>query len=716
MAQASLFSPVWYRVAELRPRIRPHARLHRQHFRGGRWFVLHDQANNRFYRFTPAAQVLIGLMDGRRTMQRIWELAGERLGDDLPTQDETVQLLAQLHAADMLYGDAVPDVIEVAERGRTQKRRRLMMAVRNPLSVRLPLLDPDRFLDATFWIVRPLFGPLGALIWLLVVLSGGTLALMHWPELTSNAYDRVLAAENLLLLALAYPLIKAVHELGHGYAVKRWGGEVHELGVMFMVLMPIPYVDASGAHAFQDKRQRMLVGGAGILVELFVAAVAMILWVLLEEGLTRALAFNVMLIGGVSTLLFNGNPLLRFDGYYVLADWIEIPNLGQRANRYLGYLCQRYLFGIETAESPVTAGGERRWFLAYALGSFVYRMAIMVGIALLVAGKLFFIGVLLALWALVMMLLLPLGKGLWYLISSPELERRRGRAFAAAAAVVVALLGPALLVPLPTATVTQGVVWLPESSHVRAPESGIVKAVLARAGAQVRPGETLVRLDDPILEARLAVAAAALHEARVRLAAAEVRDPLRAEIVREETARAAAALARLREQQANMTVASQEDGLFVPAEGSDLTGRFLAKGDLLGYVLEPGVPLLRIAVRQQDIQRVAETTRSVSVRFADDPSRGYPARVLRVTPQATREIPSRALAIQGGGAIPLDPSDAGGVKTMESLFVIDMQVEDGPVASAFGTRVYARFDHGREPLAAQAYRAVRQLFLREFDL
>jgi len=130
--------------------------------------------------------------------------------------------------------------------------------------------------------------------------------------------------------------VKALHELGHAYALKHWGGEVHELGLMFLVFLPVPYVDATGSASFGQKWQRALVGAAGIIVELLLSAIALFIWLNAEEGLVRAFAFNVMVIGGVSTVFFNGNPLLRFDGYYILSDLVEIPNLGDRSKRYLG--------------------------------------------------------------------------------------------------------------------------------------------------------------------------------------------------------------------------------------------------------------------------------------------------------------------------------------------------------------------------------------------
>ena len=171
-------------------------------------------------------------------------------------------------------------------------------------------------------------------------------------------------------------MVKVVHEFAHAYAVKLWGGEVHEMGIMLLVLMPLPYVDATSASAFRLKRRRMLVGAAGVLIEIFVAAVAMLVWVNVEPGAVRAISYNVMLVAGVSTLLFNGNPLLRYDAYYVLSDYLEIPNFGTRSTRYLSYLLQRYLLGIKDASFPPASAGEKRWLLFYAVASSIYRVFI----------------------------------------------------------------------------------------------------------------------------------------------------------------------------------------------------------------------------------------------------------------------------------------------------------------------------------------------------
>ena len=268
-------SASWYRVAALRPQLRAHARIQRQRFRGQAWYVLHDSAAGKLHRFSPAAYRVIQLMDGERTLAAIWDEVAAAAGAAAPTQDEVIRLLAQLHAGDLLQADLPPDVEELAERSRKQKRQKLWQSFINPMSIRIPLWDPDRFLNRSWPLLKSLFGPLGLSLWLLVVLPALLLAGLHWHELTANLSDQVLATRNLVLLWLVYPLLKALHELGHAYAVKSGEGEVHEMGIMLLVLAPIPYVNATAAGVFRSKWSRALVGAAGILVELFLAGIAM---------------------------------------------------------------------------------------------------------------------------------------------------------------------------------------------------------------------------------------------------------------------------------------------------------------------------------------------------------------------------------------------------------------------------------------------------------
>ena len=702
-------------MAGLRPRLKPNVQIHRQLFRDELWYVLEDHASARYHRFSPAANQIIGLMDGRGTVQEIWDLAERRMGEDVPSQDDVVRLLAQLHGADVLHSDVPPDLDELSRRQQTHRRNTVLQSIRSPLAIRFPLLDPDRFLGASLGAVRPLFSWLGFTLWFVVVATGAVLAGMYWTDLTKDITDRVLSIDNLVVLYFVFPVVKALHELGHGYATKIWRGEVHEMGIMLLVLMPIPYVDASAASAFRDKRQRMVVGASGIMVETFLAALAMFVWINIEPGIVRAIAYNVMLIAGVSTLIFNGNPLLRFDGYYIFADWLEIPNLGARSNRYLGYLIQRYLFGAREASSPA-APGERAWLAFYAVASFGYRMFVMVAIVVFVVTKFFFIGVIIGIWAGILMFVLPLTKSAAFLISSPRLREHRPRALAVTALVLGVVGGAFFFAPTPHGTVAEGVVWVPDKAKVFAGTNGFVAHVLVAPNEWVSEGTPLIEMEDPIHLARVRVLEAQLKEFEVRYAAENVRNRVEAAITGERIKQTKERLSNAREHVSNLVIRSSTTGVFLLPKPDDLIGRFVGKGELLGYVANFERPTVRVVVTQSDIDLVRRRTQRVDVRLAERFAEVIPATVTREVPAALDRLPSVALGTFGGGVIPIDPSEEGYDIALQKVFQFELALPSTARVTQVGGRVFVRFDHGSETLAWQVYRSVRQMFLSKFNV
>ena len=425
----SLFSSSWHSVADLRPRLVPQSRIHRHVYRGQVWYVVQDQTGGRHHRLSPAAYGLLLGMDGGTTVQQLWEKANQSGSGDACTQNEIVDLLVQLHAADLLQADGQPDSAVLFERYRKKRRASLKQFLLNPMSLKLPLLDPDPFLARWAPCLAWCFTRGGGLAWLAWVLPALVLAGQHWSELTRNLSEQVLSSSNLLVMALVFPLVKLLHELGHAFACRVWGGAVHEMGVMFLVFAPVPYINVSASAVFPSKWRRATVAAAGMLVELVLAALALYVWLLVEPGIVRALAYNVMVVAGVSTLIVNGNPLLRYDAYYILADLIEMPNLAQRGQKYLAWLWDRHAFGAHDLDEPQEGRGERRWLLAYTPLAWAYRVFVTVSIMLFVAGQFFIFGVLIAFWGLVSLIGLPLWKAWRHVARSvgPGSPLRSGR-------------------------------------------------------------------------------------------------------------------------------------------------------------------------------------------------------------------------------------------------------------------------------------------------
>lgn len=716
MSVDSMFSPSWYRVASLQPRLRSHTQIHRHHYRGKIWFVLQDHSSGSSHRFSAPVYYILSQMDGKRTFQEIWDRAVEHLGDDAPTQDQMIRLASQLHSNDTLLCDVPPDTFELFQRHESHQTIKWKQWFLNPLSLRFPLFDPERLLNQLLPWVRPFFGWFGILIWSLVVGYALYLSGLHWDSLSQNVSDRVLTPENLILLWLVYPIVKLLHEFGHAFAAKNWGGEVHEIGIMLLVFIPVPYVEASSASAFREKHRRMMVDAAGIIVELLLAAIALVVWVHVEHGIVHAIAYNVILIGSVSTLFFNGNPLLRFDGYYFLADAIEVPNLGSRSNNYLGYLIQRYGFGIKNAKSPANTSGERFWMFTYGLSSFFYRMFIVAVIALVVAEKFFIVGVLLATWALSTMIGVPLYKRIKFLLSNPSVTGHRVRAIMLTTSFVVLLLSFVFLAPFPYATRAEGVIWPPEDSMVRPGTNGFCREVLVKSDQWVKSGDPLIVSEDPLLESEKHILEARLQELKARYLSLRYTERAKAMIHKEEIVSVKKELARIRELESQLTIRSQVEGKLILSRLEDMKGRFLRRGELIGYVVDFPLNTVRVVVPQDNIGLVKEKTVKVEVRLAENIAGVSEALVYREVPAATDKLPSVALGFAGGGEVPVDPRDKEGTKAFDSVFQLDLILSDQFNMQKIGERVFVRFDHGAVPLAKQWYYFFRQLFLRRFSV
>lgn len=712
----ALLSTNWYRVERLRPRLRGHVHIHRHAYRGEVWYVMEDRVAGKYHRFNPASYRVISLMDGQRDMASVWKRLTDQLADDTPAQEEVIKLLGQLHGSDLIQCDVDPDVAELFERRTKEKRRKFVSRFMNPISLRFPLWDPDRVLVRLVRWLRPLSGGWGLTIWLAVVLPALFLAPLYWPDLTENFGEQMLAFDNLMIMAAVFPFVKICHEMGHGLAARMRGGEVHEMGIMLLVFFPIPYVEASSSSAFVKKTDRMLVGAAGMLSELFVAALAFYLWILLEPGLARSLTYNAIVLASVTTILFNGNPLLRYDGYYILADWAEIPNLGSRANKYWQYLAERYLFGVRQSEPPPATPGERRWFIGYAPLAFAYRMFVLFGIAIFVAQQYFFLGVLLALWGMIASLGVPIYKGLAALVTGPQYAAHTVRVRGVLFGLVALVLGLLFVLPLPRHTLAEGVVWLPEQAILRAGGNGFISEVMVGAQQMVTAGQPVAQSHDPALRYGVAAQSAKLEEAQARYDAAWGVNPAQASQLGEDMRREQAGLDRLLDQAAQLTLRASSTGMLLIDQPGDLPGKFVRRGDIIGYVVGEYTPLVHVVATQSQVDLVRQATRGVEIRLPQDVSTVWSARLVRDVPKAGKELPSAALGQGGGGLIAMDPRDEKGQTALESMFEFELLLPKEVSAPFIGSRVHVRFEHPAEPLGIRLWQALRRLFLSQFHV
>lgn len=712
-------NPMWKKLASLRPSLPRHIQFQPRTYNHERWYLLQDKSNGRFHRMSPSAYHILTLMDGRRSLQDIFNQLSSspqyESSDDIPTQEEIIHLLQYLYVADLLICDMPASTQDLFARRQQKSKQRWLHLLINPLTWKITLGSPDKLLTRLLPLARLIASPKMGVLWLLVVgyalLQAGT----HWSELTHGQLDRILSPANLLLLWLIYPLLKIVHELGHGLFTKVWGGQVYECGLVFVVGTPLPYVDASAATAFPAKRQRLMVSAAGIAVELFLAALALLLWLQLEAGLLRDILYNIMLIGGVSTLFFNGNPLMRFDGYHLLTDLLDTPNLASRANQQLGYWVQRYAYGMQGLFSPAATTKEALLLVGYSLAAFAYRLLILCTIILLVASYFPAVGVVIGVWLVSTQLLWPAVKYALFIYRGKSLAPVRKRALVVSGISTLVFALFFFVVPVPMSTMAEGVIWLPDDARIKTDSSGEVVSLLVNKGDPVTQGQAIVQLRNPSLLAELEIQQAKLQEFNARYQQAWADDRVAAQLLTEQINAIEAEISYLQQRVDNLVVRSPGNGNFRITLQHELVGSYLHQGDTLGIVDKTDKLRVRAALTQEEIGLVRTAIKRVEVRLASQPSQYHTADISQQVPAATHELPSAVLGTQGGGRIVIAANNAEGTRSAEKVFLVDLNVRDLTQQGCYGERVHIKFVHPAQSLAQQLSRMVQQAFIHSFS-
>lgn len=733
----SLFSEHWHIVRSLKPKLRDGVQSFPRKLRNRSWILLHDPTTQKFVRVTPQSWRVIKLMNGKRTLDDIWETAcvehseqknafseqAFQSSSDLNVigQQDLVQMMGQLYSNDLIQTQVSPDATEMFQRYKKQKFQKFKQSFLNPISIKIPLFYPDTWFTKQTGLAQRLYTWPFLIGWCVFVLPAFVLSWQHWSALTNNLSDRVLSTSNLAILWLTYPIVKALHEWCHGLAVKAWGGAVREIGLMLIIFMPIPYVDASSSYRFTSKWVRALVAATGVMAELFLGALAIYVWLLSEPGLIRAFAFNVILIAGVSTILINGNPLMRYDGYYLLTDVVEIPNLSQRAKKYWVYLSDKYLMGATEAHPPIGSDRETRWLFWYGMIAPIYRIVIIGTLIWFVAQKYFFLGVVIAILSAWMSLVMPMWKGIKHVNTGNTLFKYRDKAKRRFHAMVLAVVAVLTLIPVPFYSVQQGVVWLPDESIVRAQSTGHVTDVFVTQDQQLKPNTILMQLNNDELTSQLALETSKQEEVKLQLRQARLDSQSEVNELEMKLNAATAKVAKLQADVDALTVMNTTTGSWQPRDFSQPIGQFIKKGDVVGHVIAGESDRLRVAVVQDDMKLIQKRIQGIQVRPSQQMRQRWSAEIVRITPQGDHKLVSEALSASAGGSIHTNPSQAEGVQAIERIFDIELNVLDKPKQASvtdnrfvFGDRVYVRFDLGWSPLAWQWMIRLKQLFLKHF--
>jgi putative peptide zinc metalloprotease protein len=530
------------------------------------------------------------------------------------------------------------------------------------------------------------------------------------------------APANYFWIGVVFVIIKAIHETGHGVLTRRFGGQVPEFGVMLLVLFPSPYVDASSAWSFPSKWQRAAVGAGGMLFELAVAAGAALVWVATRSdpgALAHQLAFNAMFTASVTTIFFNANPLMRFDGYYILSDMLEVPNLMQRSMRMLQHLCQKYIYRLEHTRAPSSNPAEQAILVVYGIAAMIYRVFLFFGITLYLLGQLFALGLVLAVWSAAAWFLLPLGKFVHWLAASPQVGERRARAIATTLGLVALFTVVFGIIPLPDHRRASGVVESLQRNGIYFSVDAFIESAHKRLGDEVKKGDVIVECRSPDLEQRIELVEARLAELESIERASLVKNPAQAQQARERMDATHDMLRVLRERLALLKVRAPHDGVLVAGVGGvdpgSVVGAFAKRGQMLCEIVDTGHVRVTAPLSTAQASPLIELPRerySVQVRPYSQPERLVKGSGVTIVPAGQKVLPHPALGYSGGGTIETEGQDRTGLVAKTPQFIVRVAGLDDGGAEWLGNpgeRVKLRFALPSRPLLGQWLDRVERL-------
>lgn len=710
-------------------------------------WVVKDPLALRYYRLQDEEFAVLSLLDGRRTAADVCESFEKAFPPQRMRPDSVMRFLGQLHQQGLVVSDAAGQGEQLVKRHKQQRWRELRQRWSNPLTVRFRGIDPQRFLDAAYPWVRRLFDRRVVAASMLLMLTALLLVAMRWNKFLAMlpTHDQFFTPANFLFLMAALGIVKVFHEFGHGFACRHFGGRCHELGVMLLVLTPCLYCNVTDAWRFPDKRQRMIVSAAGMYVELVLAALAVIGWWFSAPGLLHHLCLSVMFVCSVNTLLFNGNPLLRYDGYYILADWVDVPNLSAKASSVFRAALERLVCKPPEVEDPLLPQHRWFWYCLYHAASTVYRIVLTFSIVLFLLHlaqpyRLENLVRALALATVVSLVVGPLKRGYqWVQRRRGGQDVRRDRAARALGFAVAALLIFCFL-PLPKRVWGTLEIQPRDAQHVYVEVPGRLVEQTLRPGASVRRGDVVARLTDEDLQLQIVDLRARCTELQTRIEASErerfvdPRSALRLPELRESLAAAEKYLAQKLQDAERLVLKAERDGTIFPTAGAKSPNRVWTADQLdtwqgrvhdrdnVGCRLDVGTLYCTIGdaryweghvvVDQDDLMSLRPGL-PVEVVFDQMPDVVFRGMVREVAQRELSEAP-RHLSSKQGGEIATETDAAGNEIPLVKSYQVSVSLDDPEGLLRLGVRGSAKIRANWEPAGSRVLRWCRRTF--HFDL
>ena len=713
----------------------------RQVYQGQAWYVVKDPIGLSYYRFRPEEYALLEMLDSEASLEDLKDNFEARFPPRRITVDEVSRFVSTLHRSGLVIGDRPGQGPQLNERRRQRVWSEWKNWLRSIMCLRFRGIDPDWILNK----LNPWFGwlysPPALMVAVVYIFTALMLVLVNFETFRSKLpeFHQFFASGNWFYLAAALGITKVIHEFGHGLSCKYYGGECHEMGFMLLVFTPCLYCDVSDSWMLPSKWKRMMIGAGGMYIELIIASTATFLWWNSHEGLFNQMCLNVMFVSSVSTLLFNANPLMRFDGYYILSDMLEIPNLRTKSSTSLSRLAKKWCLGVKLQDDPFLPKRHQGLFALYSVASTIYMWVLMISIFMFVWNamkpyRMEAIGRMLALFGIYGLIVRPI-TGIYKFLKVPgRRDEVKSLNITVTAGVVAVIAAAICFIPLPQR------VWCPAELRPRGEETvyvtvdGRLEEILVEANDRVAEGDELARFSNVDLELQIAELEGQESGYRARLASLERERftdsaaGMEIRTVEESLKSVKEQLVKKRQYQSELVLKAPRSGLVLPSEtvdekpdpsgrlpgwsGSALAkkniGATFAEGTVLCMVGDPDHFEAVMIVDQSEVEFV-QIGQRVDLKLDAFPFETFRGAVNEIA-ETHIEVGSERLSVKAGGSVPTTTDEMGREVPISTSYEVLMQVDDAENVFTPGMRGNARVEVGNRTVGQWLLRLFWQTF------
>ncbi len=618
------------------------------------WYMIEDEVSGNYYRVGIAEYTLLSLLDGKRTLSNALALTASSLKSTTLDENEGARICHFVIESGLAHSAASQSSERV--QARKDKIDQGLWARRiHPIAIQVPLFQPDSLLTAANRLLGWLISWPGFLAWLAVCGYGFLELAMHWSEFSSERIQ-TFSQHDFFWIAGTWLLLKVAHEFAHGLTCKRFGGRVGLCGFVLLLFVPLPFVDVTSSWSFEDRSRRMLTSAAGMMVELLLAAIGVLIWVRADAGPLRFHMGNLILAASLHTLLFNANPLMRFDGYYILSDWLRLPNLYQHARQYVVAISKQAFCGVP-AKTP--AMPRLALFIKfYGIASLIWSSLLVV--SLLVAAINLFegVGFAIAILAGLLWIGIPSFRLIKYLIRGSKLEKPNPLRFVFVTSMMISglwIFGK--VIPSPILVQAPIVIDYQHLQVVHAETPGFIREIRVQSGKAVEPGEILMVLENPDLNAEFEMNLIQVTESELKCRILQSMGNISGWMLEQEDLHALRVKQNeLRSMLGNLIIRANTAGEVVTSNLSILLDTYVASGTELISIAQGNDKKAIALVNQNDARYLmASLSRNVFIDLWGSIHGSIRGRLVEIDPRARDELPHEAFSSAHGGPLAVLP-------------------------------------------------------------